>query len=282
MNPELREGEMLGRVLGGRYRLTALLGRGGMGEVWAAHDERLGRDVAVKLLQGHVRSRGDVERFLREARIAERLSHRNIVTIHDFGEDSAAPYLVMELLDGRDLAAVSHDGPQPVREVLKWGEQIAAGLAAAHAAGIPHHDLKPANVQLTADGLAKILDVGLARYATVTTQGTAIVGAIAYMAPERARGEVGDDRSDLYSLGCMLAELLTGGPPFPGDDPVAIMLAHLREPPALAALNRPDVPLALRDLILRLLAKRPEERPGGAHIVQEELQGIAATLAASA
>jgi serine/threonine-protein kinase len=263
---------MPGRVLGGRYRLTELLGRGGMGEVWAAHDDLMGRSVAVKLLQGHAPTPHDVERFKREAQIARRLSHPNIVTIHDFDEDSGTRYLVTELLDGRNLVVASPGILPSVQEVLGWVEQIAAGLAAAHGVGVFHHDLKPANIQVTDSGLVKILDLGLARYASTPTKASAIVGTLAYMAPERAQGKIGDGRSDLYSLGCMLVELLTGELPFQSLDPPALMMAHITQPPSLADLNRPDVPPALRDLIERMLAKNPDDRPGSAQIVQAELK----------
>lgn len=269
------------RILGGRYALTALLGRGGMGEVWVAHDLRIGRDVAVKTLQGHAPSRTDVDRFLREAQTAGRLNHPNIVTVHDVAEDDDGTlYIVMELLTGQDLATVVRTGPPtgpPAPVVLAWCAQILAGLTAAHDAGVFHHDLKPANTQLTTSGVVKILDFGIARYASATTKASSVVGTVAYMAPERLQGCVGDARSDLYSLGCMLVELLTGGPPFTGDNPAAVMMAHLTEPYYAAALDRPHIPPQLRSLILELLAKDPDARPASARVVQRRLETIGAT-----
>lgn len=271
------------RVVGGRYALGALLGRGGMGEVWVAYDQRIGRNVAVKTLRRQGQSQGEVDRFLREAQTAGRLSHPNIVTVHDVGQDEDGTlYLVMELLGGSDLSAVLSFGPPPVASVLGWAVQIAAGLNAAHAAGIAHHDLKPANVQLTETGLVKILDFGIARYVSATTKASSVVGTVAYIAPERLQGNTGDGRSDLYALGCMLYELITGAAPFRGDSPAAVMLAHVTQLPNPAPLQRADVPEQLQRLVLALLAKDPNARPATAQLVQAQLIDIGARTAAAA
>lgn len=266
---------MAERVLGGRYALTALLGRGGMGEVWVARDQRIGREVAVKLLHGRAQGNGEIERFLREAQTAGRLNHPNVVTIHDVGQDDDGTlYIVMELLRGRDLAALVRAGRPAAWYCVDWAIQIASGLAAAHDVGIVHHDLKPSNAVLTDTGVVKIVDFGIARYASATTKASAVVGTVSYMAPERLQGKVGDARSDLYALGCMMFELLIGVPPFPGDNPGAIVMAHLSQPPPAAALERPDVPEGLRLLILELLAKDPGGRPATARLVLARLEAI--------
>jgi serine/threonine-protein kinase len=254
-----------------------------MGEVWVAYDQRIGRNVAVKTLHRQGQSQGEVDRFLREAQTAGRLNHPNIVTVHDVGQDQDGTlYLVMELLGGSDLSAVLRVGPPPVPSVVGWAVQIAAGLTAAHAAGIAHHDLKPANVQLTETGLVKILDFGIARYVSATTKASSVVGTVAYMAPERLQGNAGDGRSDLYALGCMLYELITGVPPFRGDSPAAVMLAHISQPPNPAPLQRADVPKQLQQLVLALLAKDPKARPATAQLLQAQLIDIGARAAAQA
>lgn len=272
---------MYSRVVGGRYELTTMLGRGGMGEVWVATDQRIGRNVAIKMLHGQMQSQSDIDRFLREAQTAGRLNHPNVVTIHDIGHDEdGSLYLVMELLDGRDLAAVLRAGlPNPM-DVAGWAAQLTAGLAAAHAVGVVHHDLKPANAMLTGSGTVKILDFGIARFASGTTQASVVVGSVAYLAPERLEGKVGDARSDLYSLGCLLYELIAGVPPFAGASPGAVMMAQISRPPDLGPLSRPGVPPDLRSLISELLAKDPDRRPASAHGVHARLNAILAGAAA--
>ncbi|WP_326816198.1 PQQ-binding-like beta-propeller repeat protein [Streptomyces sp. NBC_01762] len=266
---------MGGRILAGRYQLDRLLGRGGMGEVWEAHDTVIQRHVAVKLLQP---SEGDdgTDLFLREARTAGGLNHAGVVTIYDIGQDpDGTLYLVMELLQGRDLSAVlRHEGPPVLADAVNWGIQTADALAVAHAARIVHRDLKPANLMLTLSGNIKILDFGIARYASTVTQASRIIGTPRYMPPERLLGKAGDGRGDLYSLGCLLHELLTGSTPFGDLDTVALMYAHLHrspEPPSARSLN---VPEALDQLVLDLLAKDPDDRPATADQVRDRLRDL--------
>jgi eukaryotic-like serine/threonine-protein kinase len=262
----------------GRYRLDELVSRGGMGEVWRAYDATLGRSVAVKLLHEGVTDRGDRERFLREARAAAQLSHPNIVSIFDVGEWNGRPFLVMELLNGRTLAEELADrGPLPLEAVRDLGAQAAAGLSAAHAAGIVHRDIKPSNLVHTQDGTLKLVDFGIARVldeasTRLTATGT-IVGTAAYLAPEQARGLASDTRTDLYALGCVLYQLLSGRTPFVGG-PTEVMYAHLYTTPEPPSLLRPDVPPDLEAMVLAMLAKDPDLRP-------QDAAGVRSTLLAS-
>ena len=259
----------------GRYRLDELVSRGGMGEVWRAYDATLGRSVAVKLLHEGVTDRGDRERFVREARAAAQLSHPNIVSIFDVGEWNGRPFLVMELLDGQTLAEELADrGPLPLEAVRDLGAQAAAGLAAAHAAGIVHRDIKPSNLVRTREGTLKLVDFGIARVldeasTRLTATGT-IVGTAAYLAPEQARGLVSDARTDLYALGCVLYQLLSGRTPFVGG-PTEVMYAHLYTAPEPPSRLRPDVPPELETMVLAMLAKEPDLRPRDAASVRSTL-----------
>ncbi|MGP4110567.1 protein kinase domain-containing protein [Streptomyces sp. 4N509B] len=267
---------MADRVLAGRYELASLVGRGGMGEVWEARDRVIGRRVAVKLLAHH-RGDGGAELFFREARTAGRLNHRGVVTVFDMGEDpdDGTLFLVMEFVTGRDLAALlRQDGPPPVRQAVDWAAQTAAALAAAHTADVVHRDLKPANLMLTTDDEIRVLDFGIARFMAATTQSSQVMGTLAYMPPERFDQHPGDARSDLYALGCVLHELLTGHPPFPATGPVALMTAHLTTPPTPPSHHRAEVPAALDALVLRLLAKDPADRPATAADVHATLRSL--------
>lgn len=268
---------MRGEVLDGRYRLTEPVGSGGMGRVWVAEDERIGRKVAVKVLS-RIDEDTSATRFAREARVVGGLSSPHIVTLHDFGEAQVAGervlYLVMEHLQGRDLGAVleSRNPELPsAAEVMGWGVEICAGLETAHRAGVVHRDIKPANVLLTADGTIKILDFGIARMlstaaAMTRTDLTAagfVIGTPLYMSPEQIRApDVLDSRSDLYSLGCLLHTLLTGGPPFTGAG-TAVLAQHLGDVPEPPSARRADLAGfgELDAIVLRLLAKEPGERP---------------------
>ncbi|MFD8690583.1 protein kinase [Streptomyces sp. NPDC059651] len=271
---------MRDEILDGRYRLTEPMGSGGMGRVWVAEDERIGRKVAVKVLS-RIDEDTSATRFAREARVVGGLSSPHIVTLHDFGEAQVAGervlYLVMEHLQGRDLGAVLESRkpqlPSP-EEVMGWGVEICAGLETAHRAGIVHRDIKPANVLLTADGTIKILDFGIARMlssaaAMTHTDLTAVgfvVGTPLYMSPEQIRApDVLDNRSDLYSLGCLLHTLLTGGPPFTGAG-TAVLAQHLGDAPEPPSARRADLAGfgELDAIVLRLLAKEPGERPADA------------------
>ncbi|MGW5847356.1 outer membrane protein assembly factor BamB family protein [Streptomyces sp. NPDC055254] len=263
---------MAQRVIAGRYELERLLGRGGMGEVWAARDGMMERSVAVKLLQAHLETTEGEELFFREARTAGALSHPGIVTVHDLGRDGDGTlYLVMENVPGRNLGVVLKDGLPPVADVLAWTAQAADALHAAHTARILHRDLKPANLMLTPAGSVKILDFGIARYISTRTVASRVVGTAAYMPPERLRGKVGDTRGDLYSLGCVLYELLTGRTPFGDLDALALMYAHANTPPAPPSSHRPGLPPHLDTLLAELLAKEPGDRPASAAEVRNRL-----------
>ncbi|WP_198545977.1 serine/threonine-protein kinase [Actinacidiphila yeochonensis] len=274
-------------VVQGRYRLHELIGRGGMGEVWRALDESLGRRVAVKCLKplGHS---GDAsftrvlrERFRREARVAASLQHRGITVVHDFGEHDGLLFLVMELLDGRNLRQALDDGqrrPLPVPEVADIAEQVTAALAYTHAQGVVHRDLKPANVIRLTDGTVKICDFGIARLGheigfTSRLTGTGVaMGTPQYMSPEQIGDSEVDHRSDLYSLGCVLYELATGRPPFDQDDAWSILVSHRDAVPEPPRALRPELPAALEELILHLLAKDPADRPQDAADVATRLR----------
>ncbi|MFD8737466.1 PQQ-binding-like beta-propeller repeat protein [Streptomyces sp. NPDC059618] len=263
---------MTQRLIAGRYGLERLLGRGGMGEVWAARDHVMLRPVAIKLVHNHLGTGEGEKLFLREARTAGALSHPGIVTVHDIGrDDDGTFYLVMERVPGRDLAVVLQDGPPAVADAVGWTAQVADALHVAHEARVLHRDLKPANLILTPTGSVKILDFGIARWVGTRSMASRVVGTIAYMPPERLQGKVGDARGDLYALGCVLYELLTGRTPFGSLDPVALLYAHIHTTPAMASTYRPDVPPHLDALLAELLAKEPDQRPADAIAVRDRL-----------
>ena len=261
-----------GLKLSGRYALQALLGNGGMGEVWRGVDELLDRPVAVKVLRANLADPELAGRFRREARIAARLQHPGITVVHDVGSDNGQLFIVMELLHGRDLAAMLAEAPAglPIDTVVPLAIQAAEALRAAHAGHVVHRDLKPANLFVLDGGLLKICDFGIAWAVDSTTHLTATgqaIGTPAYMSPEQCRGQQVDERSDLYSLGCVLYALLTGQPPFAKGQPLAIMLQHLNAAPAAPRTIRPDVPPELDHLVLDLLAKDPARRPDEGRVI---------------
>ncbi|MFI6354242.1 serine/threonine-protein kinase [Streptomyces sp. NPDC050743] len=250
-----------------RYELQELLGRGAMGEVWRARDHLLGRPVAVKLLRAG--EAADAERFRLEAQIAARLNHPNVVGMYDFGSHHGRLHLVLELVDGWNLAQErSLRGALPAAEAAAVTAQAAAGLAAAHRQGVVHRDVKPANVMLTADRTVKITDFGIARFAEEAASGLTatgkILGTADYLAPERAAGRPAQPASDVYSLGCVLYELLTGRPPFSGATSLAVVQQHVSATPAPPDRLRPGIPQPLSDYVLLMLAKDPAHRPTAA------------------
>lgn len=269
-----------GRLLGGRYRVGAPLGRGGMAVVWRAEDEMLGREVAVKTLDlTGPDSDNAGERFRREARATAALNHPHIVTVFDTGVEEHTAYLVMELLPGPTLAEQVRDsGPLPVDHVRTIGYEVAGALQAAHDAGIIHRDIKPGNISYAADGTVKVLDFGITQLVDEAlghqqlTMTDTIVGTAEYLAPEQATGQRVDARADLYALGCVLTALLTGKPPFTAPTPVAILMKHAQDVPADVRDLRPDTPPNLADIVTALLAKDPALRPQSGRELAELLR----------
>ncbi|MFJ5231405.1 protein kinase [Kitasatospora sp. NPDC088391] len=264
-----------------RYRLERRLGQGGMGEVWRAHDLRLGRRVAVKFLHPEPDPDGSAAaRFHREASITAQLQHEGITQVHDHGEHDGRLFLTMELLDGRDLATVLREHPDglPVHRAADVLARTAAALAHAHARGIVHRDVKPPNLMLLPDGRVKVCDFGIAgfvRGGSGLTRAGSVLGTPDYMAPEQWRSADIDGRTDLYALGCVLYVLLTGTTPFPRrPDFWAAMYDHLETPPPRLAALRPGVPAELDLLAAQLLAKHPDDRPAHAGVVADRLRAL--------
>ena len=266
----------VGSMVAGRYELVEVIGRGGMGAVYRAVDRVLGRSVAVKLLPGLLADQDptSVARFEREARAAAALNHPAVVAVYDTGVDETSRFIVMELISGRSLEAILRDeGPLEPDRAAGIAARVADALAAAHAAGIVHRDIKPANVMVTEDGSAKVLDFGIARAmdGTTLTQNASVLGTAAYMAPEQALGRPADERSDIYSLGCVLYALLTGRPPFTGERAAAVLHQHASIAPRSLRVENSRVSADLDALVLQMLAKSPDDRPQTAAQVREQL-----------
>jgi serine/threonine-protein kinase len=258
---------VVGELIAGRYELEELVGTGGMSSVYRAHDRLLERDVALKVLHEQFTADSDyVERFRREARSVAQLSHPNIVTVIDRGEQEDRQFIVFEYVAGENLKTlVEREGPLPEEQAVRLTLQIARALGFAHEHGLVHRDVKPQNVLLNGDGQAKVTDFGIARSLDVKgglTQTGTVMGTSDYIAPEQARGSRVDAQSDIYSLGAVLYELLTGEVPFPGDNFVAVAMRHINEPPPSVREHRPDVSPRLDAAIRRAMAKEPRDRFG--------------------
>ncbi|MGW0663860.1 protein kinase domain-containing protein [Streptodolium elevatio] len=270
-----------GRIIADRYELSVAVGRGGMGQVWKAYDRTLQRRVAVKLLRsdlvGGSTDRATLERrFLRECRVTAGIDHPGLVTVYDAGMDEGDLYLVMQLLDGMDLAdLIAEQDPVPWEWAVAVAAQICSVLAAIHAAPVVHRDLKPRNVMVRRDGTVKVLDLGVAAVldpdSTKLTSTGALPGSPAYMAPEQALTGLAEPRSDLYALGCLMYEMLAGRAPFTAPTALAVLQRHLTDRPEPIGTHRPDVPSGLDRLVADLLEKQPEDRPATAQDVYRRL-----------
>jgi serine/threonine-protein kinase len=269
---------LIGTLFDGRYQILRKLGAGGMANVYLAEDQELGRRVAIKILNDrHANDEQFVERFRREAKNAAALSHPNIVSIYDRGEAEGTYYIAMEYLDGRSLKElILSRGDAPVAVVVEYARQILSALRFAHRHGIVHRDIKPHNVLVDGEGRVKVTDFGIARAGTSQmTEAGSIVGTAQYLSPEQARGGDVDQRSDLYSLGVLMYEMLTGEVPFSGDTPVEIAMKHLSQTPVPPSAKRHDVPRELDMVVMRSLAKDPEDRYQTADEMEADLDRVA-------
>ncbi len=264
------------RKLGGRYELGESIGSGGMAEVHLGRDTRLGRDVAIKVLRRELASDPTfIARFRREAQAAAQLNHPNIVSVYDTGDDKAGvPFIVMEYVEGQTLRdLLRSEGRIPPRRAMELTADICLALQYSHEAGIVHRDIKPGNVMLTKSGAVKVMDFGIARAMTsaTVTQTAAVLGTAQYLSPEQARGEHVDARSDIYSTGCLLYELVSGRPPFSGDSPVAVAYQHVREEPPLPSQRNPELDSTMDSVVMKAMAKNPANRYQTADEMREDL-----------
>ena len=271
------------RVVGGRYELGELIGYGGMAEVHRGRDSRLNREVAIKVLRADLaRDPSFLNRFRREAHSAAGLNHPSIVAVYDTGEDhgpdgTPTPFIVMEYVEGRTLRdIVKAEGRLPVRRALEIVADVCAALDFSHRNGIIHRDIKPANVMITPQGAVKVMDFGIARAvaddSATRTQTANVIGTAQYLSPEQARGESVDARSDVYSTGCLLYELVTGVPPFQGDSPVAVAYQHVRENPVMPSARNPEIPRVVDSIVMKALAKNQLNRYQSAGDMRQDLQ----------
>ena len=266
-------------TFGGRYLLIERIGTGGMAEVYRGRDELLGREVAIKVLSDRFsRDRSFVERFRREAQAAANLNHHNIVSLYDYGADHGTYFIVMEYIEGRTLGEViAAEGPLMPERAAEIAADVARALDRAHAAALVHRDIKPGNIMITNTGETKVTDFGIARAvgtdsdATMTQAGM-VIGTASYLSPEQAQGNPVDARSDIYSLGCVLFEMLTGRAVFSGDTPLAIAYKHVREQPSTPSSANPEVPRGLDSITMKALAKNPDNRYSSASEMDEDLQ----------
>jgi serine/threonine-protein kinase len=274
-----------GKLFDGRYKIVKKIGAGGMADVYLAEDQSLGRQVAIKILNDrHAGDEQFVERFRREAQNAAGLNHPNIVQIYDRGEAEGTYYIAMEFLDGRSLKElIVARGPSPIPVAIGYARQVLAALRFSHRNGIVHRDIKPHNVIVDAEGRIKVTDFGIARAgaASQMTEAGSIIGTAQYLSPEQARGAPVDQTSDLYSVGVLLYELLTGSVPFTGDTPVEIAMKHLSQVPEPPSVKRPEVPEDLDAVVLRALAKDPADRYPSAEEMDADLARIAKGMAIS-
>ena len=269
------------QVLGERYEIGGVLGRGGMAEVHRGRDLRLGREVAVKVLRNDLaRDPSSQVRFRREAQAAASLNHPAIVAVYDTGEDrtttGATPYIVMEYVEGETLRDVlRREGRLSPERAMSLTADICAALDFSHRNGIVHRDVKPGNVMITPQGTVKVMDFGIARAvsdsAATMTSTAAVIGTAQYLSPEQARGEGVDARSDVYSAGCLLYELATGTPPFTGDSPVAVAYQHVREDPRTPSSLNPAIPPELDAILLKAMSKNPANRYQSAADMRSDL-----------
>jgi serine/threonine-protein kinase len=270
---------MDGSVLAGRYQIEARIGSGGMAEVFRGFDPVLNRTVAIKVLhQQYSRDASFVARFRREAQAAARLNHPNIVGVYDTGEDDSTQFIVMEFIEGRTLAEVLATGrrPSPV-QAAEMTQRVCAAITAAHAQGVIHRDIKPGNIMVTREGTVKVMDFGIARITTgveTAPQTSAVLGTASYLSPEQAQGQVVDARTDIYSLGAVLYEMLTGKPPFTGESAVAIAYKQVNETPPPPSQVNPDVPPRLDAVVMRALAKNPANRYQSAQDFASDLDRV--------
>lgn len=253
------------RIFGDRYEVEGRIGAGGMAEVWRGHDRVLNRTVAIKtLLPQFARDASFVDRFRREAQAAARLNHPGIVSVYDSGTDGDTPYIVMHLIEGRTLADFLESGKTlPPMQAAKIAQEVAEALAAAHAQGVVHRDIKPANIMITRDGKVLVMDFGIARLISgpeTAPQTSAVMGTASYLSPEQAQGQSVDARTDIYSLGVVLYEMLTGRPPFTGDSPMAIAYKQVNATPEPPSSVNPEVPPELDAVVMRALSKNPANR----------------------
>ncbi len=275
---------LIGTLFDGRYRILRKLGSGGMANVYLAEDEDLGRRVAIKILNDrYANDEAFTERFRREAKSAAALSHPNIVSIYDRGQAEGRPYIAMEVIEGRSLKElIVNSGPLPIGEAVEYAKQILSALRFAHRHGIIHRDIKPHNILLGNENRLKVTDFGIARYGpSQMTEVGSIMGTAQYLSPEQARGAPVTASSDLYSAGIVLYEMLTGKTPFTGETPIEIAMKHLNEPPRPPSELRPEISPELDQIVLRSLAKDPNERYETADEFSADLDRVEAGLPVS-